>query len=217
MAKNGDDPSTFVRTGADWLHANSALYDARDNSLTVSSRENFLLNLDYDSGEIRWILGDPAKYWHEFASLRAKALNLESGLYPVGQHSPSITQDGLLMVFNNGAESFNQPAGKPAGEAHKYSAVSAYAIDAAGHAARQAWEFDYGQSIFSRICSSAYDVADKSVLVSYAVAEQGARTRLVGLSPAHDVVFDFEYRNPSPNCPVSWNAVPVPFDAMNFQ
>jgi arylsulfate sulfotransferase len=218
MARNGDNPAEFVRTGADWLHANSAIYDSRDNSLTVSSRENFLLNLDYDSGEIRWILGDPTKYWHKFASLRAKALTLEGGgLYPVGQHSPSITSDGLLMVFNNGAESFNQPAGEPAGESHKFSAVSAYAIDAANHTAKQAWQFDYQQSIFSRICSSAYESAGKSLLVSYAVAEQGTRTRLVGLNPAHEVVFDFEYKNPSPNCPVSWNAVPVPFDALTFK
>jgi hypothetical protein len=217
MAKNGDDPSAFVRPGADWLHANSAIYDARDNSLIVSSRENFLLNLDYDSGEIRWIFGDPTKYWHQFASLRARAISLEDGLYPVGQHAPSVTADGLLMVFNNGAESFNQPPVEPAGKALKYSTVSAYAIDAARRTARQAWQFDYQQSIFSRICSSAYDVADQSVLVSYAVAEQGTRTRLVGLNAAHDVVFDFEYRNPSPNCPVSWNAVPVPFGQMDFQ
>jgi hypothetical protein len=37
---------------------------------SFSSRENFVIAIDYDSGNIKWILGDPTKHWYEFQSLR---------------------------------------------------------------------------------------------------------------------------------------------------
>lgn len=215
MRSQNDDPAKFVRPGTDWLHINAATYDARDNSLIVSSRENFVFKVDYDSGALMWILGDPTKYWYSFPSLRAKALTLEGGgLYPIGQHATSITSDGLLMVFNDGGPSFNQPVGAPAGESRSWSAVSAYAIDPVARTAREAWRFDHNQSIRSDICSSAYEAHGGSLLVAYSVASSRTRARLVGLDPARNVVFDFEYRTFS--CNTSWNAVPVPFDGMQF-
>src|SRR4029077_11527523 len=127
MVSRGDDASAFVRPGVDWFHSNSTAYDPSDDSIIVSSRENFVIKVDYNTGNIIWILGDPSKYWYTFPSLRAKALTLApGGLYPIGQHAPSITSNGLLMLFNDGAGSFNQPAGAPAGDTRTYSTVSAY-------------------------------------------------------------------------------------------
>jgi hypothetical protein len=216
MQSQGDDPSTFVRPGVDWLHMNGATYDPRDDSLIVSSRENFLFKVDYGTGALVWILGDPAKYWYTFPSLRAKAVVLEpGGRYPIGQHAPSITSDGLLMVFNDGAPSFNTPPGQPVGESRSYSAVSAYQIDPATLTAREAWSFDYDQTILSTICSSVYDAGDRSLLVDYAVASGMTKARLVGLDPAHEVVFDFEY--PTTACDTSWNAQTIPLDALTIR
>jgi len=215
MTSQGDDPSTFIRPGIDWFHSNAATYDARDNSVIVSSRENFLIKVNYDTGNIIWIFGDPTKYWYTFPSLRAKAITLESGgLYPIGQHATSITSDGLLMLFNDGQGSLNQPANTPAGETRSYSAVSAYQIDGNALTAKEVWRFDYNQSIFSGVCSSAYEADDKSLLVNYAVADHQTKARLVGLNKNHDVIFDFEY--PTTGCATSWNAVPVNFEKMQF-
>src|SRR5688572_28794485 len=98
--------------------------------------------------------------------------------YPIGQDAVSITHDGLLLLFNNGLGSLNQPAGAPAGESRSYSAVSAYAIDVASRSAQEAWRFDHGQSILSDFCSSAYESgAGASVLVSYAVADGRTHAR----------------------------------------
>lgn len=217
MQSAGEDPGAFVRPGIDWFHMNAATYDPRDDSLIVSSRENFVVKIDYASGDLRWILGDPTKYWHGFPSLAASSLALAGGgLYPIGQHAVSITQGGLLMLFNNGLGSVNQPEGESAGDSRSYSAVSAYAIDAASRSAQESWRFDYGQSILSDICSSAYEGgADGSVLVSYAVADQRTRARLVGLDPGRRVVFDFEYV--SAGCNTSWNAKPIAFDALRYE
>ena len=217
MTSQGDDAGAFVRPTVDWFHNNAATYDPSDDSLIVSSRENFVIKIDYATGAPIWILGDPTKYWYTFPSLRAKALTLaDGGLYPVGQHATSITSDGLLMLFNDGLGSFSQPPGEPAGISRTYSTVSAYSIDPATMTAQEVWDFDYGQTIFSPICSSAYEASGKSILVDYATASDDTKARLVGLDANHQVVFDFEYDSANP-CSTAWNSVPVPFDNLQLQ
>ena len=59
MVAGGDNPSQFVEpVGTDWFHNNSVAYNPADNTLIVSSRENFVIAVDYDvpaSG----VRGDP--------------------------------------------------------------------------------------------------------------------------------------------------------------
>jgi hypothetical protein len=94
-----------------------------------------------------------------------------AGLYPIGQHGISLTSDGLLMLFDDGDPSANQPAGAPAGQALTYSPVVAYSIDAASMTAQEAWSFDYGETLLSPVCSSAYEAPGQSILVDYAVTD----------------------------------------------
>jgi Arylsulfotransferase (ASST). len=79
MRAGGDDPSAFVRRGQDWFHNNSVTYRATDDSLIVSSRENFVIALDYASGAIKWILGDKTKAWFQYPSLSKFALTVPAG------------------------------------------------------------------------------------------------------------------------------------------
>ena len=216
MTSQGDDASLFVRPAVDWFHSNATTYDPSDNSIIVSSRENVLIKINYDTGAIIWILGDPTKYWYTFPSLRAKALTLANGgLYPIGQHGVSITSHGLVMVMNDGEQSANNPPGTSAGVQRTYSAVSAYAIDETAMTATEVWDFAYGQSIFSPICGSVYEAPGSTYLVDYATADKETEARVVGLDSNHNVVFDFQYA--SPPCQTSWNAVPIPLEQMVFQ
>ena len=215
MRTYGDDPALFVRLGRDWFHMNSATYDPRDDTIIVSSRENFVIKVKYATGEIVWILGDPTKYWYTFPSLRAKALTLAApGLYPIGQHAVSITSDGLLLLFDNGEGSIQNPAGTSPGATRTYSVVSAYEIDPIALTAREARRFDYGNSIRSRFCSSAFETKG-SMLVSYSLADNGAHARLVGVDSMLQPVFDFEYVNPG-GCNTSFSAAPIAFDNLVF-
>jgi hypothetical protein len=216
MASLGDDPTLFVRPGKDWLHMNAAAYDPRDDSIVISGREDFVIKIDYQTGAPLWILGDPTKYWYTFPSLRSLSLSLAGGgLYPIGQHGISIRSDGTLLLFNNGIGSLQQPAGAPAGETRTYSAVSGYAIDPVARTAQEVFHFDYGRTILSNFCSSAYEAGDRSLLVNYAYADGGIHARIVGLDPASRVVFDFQY--PSQNCQFSWNGEPIPFENLEFR
>jgi arylsulfate sulfotransferase len=208
MTSHGDIASNFVRPGSDWFHMNATTYDPTDDTIIVSSRENFVIKLDYKTADIIWIFGDPTKYWYTFPSLRAKALTLAAGgLYPIGQHALSITADGHLMLFNDGLGSLNQPSGEPAGQSRTYSAVSAYSIDASTMIATNVWNFENGQTIYAEACSSAYFAQQGSLLVDYADADNMTHARLVGLDSSHQVAFDFQY--PTVSCNTAWNAVPI--------
>jgi hypothetical protein len=217
MRSHGDDPALFVRPDTDWFHMNMVFYDASDDSVIVSSRENFVMKIDYATSAIKWIFGDPTKYWYTFPSLRARSLTLApGGLVPIGQHSTTIAPDGNLLLFNNGTPSFNQPKGEPKGARRLYSAVASYKIDEAHMTVTQQWVFDYGQSLQSRLCSSARQLPDGSVLVDYAQAAGGTQTHIVGLNPAHEVVFDYQYVNHG-GCRTSWNSQPIALDALSIQ
>ncbi len=216
MKNNGDDPSTFVRPGADWFHVNASAYDPSDNSVIVSSREDFLIKLNYATHEIVWILGDPTKFWYTFPSLRAKALTLNAGGdYPIGQHAITITSDGYLMVFNDGLGSTSQPAGASPGVSRTYSEVSTYTVNPVTMTAQNVWNFDYGQSIFAQLCGSSYEAPGKTYLVDFATADNYKQARLVGLDSNRNVVFDFQYASPT-FCGAAWNAIPIPIENLQI-
>ncbi|SFB82558.1 Arylsulfotransferase (ASST) [Massilia yuzhufengensis] len=216
MRARGDDPAGFVREGADWFHMNSAIYNAADNSLLVSSRENFVVKLDYDSGAIRWLFGDPLKHWYvNFPSLRALALKLVEGKAPIGQHSLSVTPDGQLLLFNNGLGSLTQPPWAPRGATLTYSTPSRYAIDEKAGTAREVWTYEHEPDhsrtrLYSDICSSVYEGTPGTYLVAYSVALSRTEARLLGVDSNGKVAFDFAY--PTTVCdtvfiaqPLGWN------------
>ena len=123
MVAGGDDPKQFVDPlrpfPGDWFHNNACTYNRADDSLIVSSRENFVICLDYESGAIKWILGDPTKLWYQFPSLRRFALTVAPGsLPPIGQHAVSITHDQNLLLHDNGNASLGS---KPPGEHRSYA------------------------------------------------------------------------------------------------
>ncbi len=113
------------------------------------------------------------------------------------------------MVFNDGLASQHAPEGAAPGHDRTFSTVSAYVIDPTAMTAQEVWQFDNG--LYSRICSSAYEARDRSLLVDYAVSDGGVTTRLLGLDADHQPVFDFAYRNDN-SCDTGWNSVPVPLD-----
>lgn len=217
MQAGGDDPSNFVRDGIDWFHMNSAIYVAADDSLLISSRENFVVKIDYATGHIKWILGDTTKHWYvDYPSLRALALKLKSGKPPVGQHSLSIASNGELLMFNNGLGSVNQPAGTAAGITRDYSTPSRYAIDAAARTAVETWTYSPTPAIYSAICSSVYEAgAPNHHLITYSAVTAPVRTELLALDSAGKIAFDYVY--PGGNCAVAFNGKEVDFSALTLK
>lgn len=215
MQAAGDDPSNFVRDGVDWFHMNSAIYHAADDSLLISSRENFVVKLDYATGKIKWLLGDTTKHWYvNYPSLRALALTLTSGKAPVGQHSLSIAANGELLLFNNGAGSANQPPGTAPGITRDFSTPSRYVIDAAAGTAAEVWSHAPEPAILSAYCSGVYEGEPKHHLITYSLAAAGLRTKLRALDSSGKIAFDYEY--PANGCAVAFNTKSVDFSNLRL-
>ena len=217
MIAGGDDPSQFVYPApTDWFHNNAATYNRADDSLIVSSRENFVIALDYETGVIKWILGDPTKKWHEFPSLAKYALTVApDSLPPIGEHAPSITYDNDLLVFDNGAPSLFQ---SPPGASRAYASPRKYRLDLQAMTAIEVWNYPVGESIFSPYCGSVYEDAPFNYLVDYAlvngVGSENVYAQLLGLNAAGETVFYYQYS--TANCNEAFNAVPLHLERTNF-
>ena len=210
MIAGGDDPSGFVRNSKgqygyhayeDWFHNNSTTYRKSDNSLILSSRENFVIAIDYDSGAIKWILGDKTKQWYQYPSLRKFALARTPGtLAPLGQHTVSITKDNNLLLFDNGQQSKNH---FPRGYNRAYSAPRKYQLNLLDRTAHEVWNFRHAENLRSPFRSSVYEDAPSNYLVHYSNAPQFPR--IVGLSATGAVAFDYAYSGKAfRSFPVHW-------------
>lgn len=216
MTAGGDDPSQFVYpTPTDWFHNNAVTYRKSDNSLVISSRENFVIAIDYDTGAIKWILGDSTKKWYQFPSLRRYALALgPNTLPPIGQHAVSFTADDKLLLFDDGQNSIFQ---MPPGQQRTYSAARKYDLDLTNRVATEVWNFTNGQSLFSPYCSSIYEDLPSHYLIDYAIISNlpgGQYMELLGLEPSGAKVFDYRYATTS--CNTAWNSIQIHLEQVQF-
>jgi hypothetical protein len=210
MIAGGDDPSQFVHpTPTDWFHNNGVAYNRADDSLIVSSRDNFLICIDYNTGTIKWILGDTTKKWYRFPSLRKFALTLAPGsVVPIGQHAPSITADHHLLVLDNA-----QPSDR------FYSSPRKYKLDLVNRVATEVWNFPMNQSIYCPFCGSVYEDAPNNYLIDYAIVNGGIPGRptfaqLLGVDAGGNTVFSYRY--PAVNCGTIYRALPVHLENTKF-
>ena len=214
MIAGGDDPSEFVYpVGTDWFHNNATAYRSSDNSLIVSSRENFVIAIDYDSGAIKWILGDPTKHWYEFPSLRQFSLTLAPGtLPPIGQHAVSVTGDQLLLFDNGTGSSFQQPPG----ETRTYSAPRKYQIDLGAFKATETWHYYPDPSVYSPYCSSVYEDAPNNYVIDYTLGGPYIYTGIVGLDALGNVAFNYQYEELD-FCGTAWNAIQIHWEDLKLE
>jgi arylsulfate sulfotransferase len=215
MVAGGDDPTLFVAASgslADWFHNNSAAYRPSDDSIVISSRENFVIALDYETGAIKWILGDPTKQWYQFPSLRKYALKLgPNSQFPIGQHSVSFVADRLLL-FDDGLQSINH---LPRGKGRAYSAPRKYVIDQAAGTATEIWNYLLNPPEFSPISSSVYEDAPGNYLIDYATVGPFLFAELVGLDASTAKVLDFKLTEVQ-TAGTAWNAVPLHLENLVF-
>jgi hypothetical protein len=214
MTAGGDDPRQFVHPApVDWFHNNACGYRSSDDSLIVSSRENFVIAIDYDAGNIKWILGDPTKHWYEFPSLRQFSLTLgPDTLPPIGQHAVSMPGDQLLL-FDDGAGSNYQ---QPPGETRTYSAPRKYQIDLSSFEATETWHYYADPSVYSPFCSSVYEDAPDNYLIDYTLAGPYVYTGLVGLDSLGNVAFNYQYDELN-FCGTAWNAIQIHWENVNLK
>jgi len=86
----------------DWFHNNSVWYDKKTNSITLSGRhQDAVINIDYKSGKLNWIIGDSTNWSDEYKKYFFKPIgkNFE---WQWSQHAAMITPEGYVFLFDNG-------------------------------------------------------------------------------------------------------------------
>jgi len=123
----------------DWGHSNGVVHDPRDDSFIVSFRhQDAVVKIDRQTGEIIWILGDPAGWGEEWQQY---LLQPEGELtWPYHTHAPGLTADGNLILFDNGNYRAQPPARRMALE-DCYSRAVEFAIDEEAMTVRQVWSY----------------------------------------------------------------------------
>ncbi len=218
ITAGGEDASPFVKPApADWFHNNAVTYKRSDDSLLVSSRENFVIALDYATSAIKWVLGDTTKQWHQFQSLRTFALTLGNNtLSPIGEHALSITNDDNLLLFDNGRSSLTQT---PAGADRTYSAPRKYHINLSSKVATELWNYSNNQTAYSPFCSSIYEDDPLNYLIDYAILGPSTPNppvvaEVLGLDASGSKIFHYQY--PATGCDTAWNSIPIHFERVVF-
>ena len=144
----------------DWFHNNSVWYDKKTNSITLSGRhQDIVINIDYDSGELNWILGDSTNFSKEYQKYFFK---LENGEWQWSQHAAMITPEGYVFLFDNGNnKSKNKDEYVPASQS--YSRGVMYKIDTKNMTAEEVWEYgkERGSEFYSPYISDV-DYIDKN-------------------------------------------------------
>lgn len=85
----------------DWFHCNAVWYDKNTNSLTLSGRHaNAMVNIDFDSGELNWIISDPEGWPEKYHKYLFKPVG-DDFEWQYEQHSALITPLGDVMCFDN--------------------------------------------------------------------------------------------------------------------
>lgn len=124
----------------DWFHNNAVWYDEKTNSITLSGRhQDAVINIDYATGKLNWIIGDPTNWSDEYQKYFFKPVgkNFE---WQWSQHAAMITPEGYVFVLDNGnnkskIESEYVPASK------SYTRGVMYKIDTDNMTIEQVWEY----------------------------------------------------------------------------
>lgn len=124
----------------DWTHSNGIDYDAATNTVLVSTNHlSTVFNLDLDTGEILWMLGDP-KYWREPWSDLLLEPEDPDMLWSYHHHAPQWTPQGTMLLYDNGAVRA-QPFDPPLTPDESFSRAVEYEIDAQNGSVREVWSY----------------------------------------------------------------------------
>lgn len=146
----------------DWFHNNSVWYDEKTNSITLSGRhQDAVINIDYDTGKLNWILGDPEGWSDEYQKYFFKPVG-DNFEWQWSQHAAMITPEGYVFLFDNGNNKSKNEKNYVKAE-DSYSRGVMYKIDTDKMTIEQVWEYgkERGSDFYSPYISDV-DYLDKN-------------------------------------------------------
>ena len=140
----------------DWFHMNSLFYDTTDRSIIISGRsQSAVVKIDYASGELKWILGNP-NFWNDalskylFNPVNSIGQPIDvtnTDFWQYGQHAAQRLQNGNMLMYDNG--DFRGYYDNQSVPQKSYSRAVEYAIDEQARTIKLVWTFDNNKTIFT--------------------------------------------------------------------
>ena len=137
---NMSDGKSENWTDYDWFHNNSVWYDENTNSITLSGRhQDAVINIDYETGELNWIIGDPTNWSEEYQKYFFTPIG-EDFEWQWSQHAAMITPEGYVFILDNGNnKSKIKEEYVPASESYTRGVM--YKIDTDNMTIEQIWQY----------------------------------------------------------------------------
>ena len=147
---NMEDGKSENWSSYDWFHNNSVWYDEATNSITLSGRhQDAVINIDYTSGKLNWIIGDPTNWSSEYQKYFFTPVGKEFE-WQWSQHAAMITPEGYVFIFDNGNNK-SKDSSKYVEATNSYSRGVMYKIDTDKMTIEQVYEYgkERGSSFYS--------------------------------------------------------------------
>ena len=160
----------------DWFHCNAIWYDKNTNSITLSGRHiDAIVNIDYDTGALNWILGDPEGWPEKRMKYFFRPVGDGEFDWQYEQHACLITPDGDVMCFDNGHWRARDPK-KYRLNKDNFSRGVRFRINTEDMTIQQIWQYgkELGQHFFSKyICNVEYYGENHYMVHSGGIQYQG--------------------------------------------
>lgn len=147
---NIEDGKSENWSSYDWFHNNSVWYDEATKSITLSGRhQDAVINVDYETGKLNWIIGDPTNWSSEYQKYFFTPVG-EDFEWQWSQHAAMITPEGYVFIFDNGNNK-SKDSSKYVDATNSYSRGVMYKIDTDKMTIEQVYEYgkERGSSFYS--------------------------------------------------------------------
>ena len=178
----------------DWFHNNSVWYDEATNSITLSGRhQDAVINIDYESGELNWIIGDPTNWSEEYQKYFFTPVG-DDFEWQWSQHAAMITPEGYVFILDNGNNKSKVKEEYVSAE-DSYTRGVMYKIDTDEMTIEQVWEYgkERGSEFYSPYISDVdYIEKDHYIVHSGGIVYKDGKVQNqpAGLGGADELVSD---------------------------
>ena len=178
----------------DWFHNNSVWYDEATNSITLSGRhQDAVINIDYESGELNWIIGDSTNWSEEYQKYFFTPVG-DDFEWQWSQHAAMITPEGYVFILDNGNNKSKVEEEYVSAE-NSYTRGVMYKIDTDEMTIEQVWEYgkERGSEFYSPYISDVdYIEKDHYIVHSGGIVYKDGKVQNqpAGLGGADELVSD---------------------------
>ena len=178
----------------DWFHNNSVWYDEATNSITLSGRhQDAVINIDYESGELNWIIGDSTNWSEEYQKYFFTPVG-DDFEWQWSQHAAMITPEGYVFILDNGNNKSKVKEEYVSAE-DSYTRGVMYKIDTDEMTIEQVWEYgkERGSEFYSPYISDVdYIEKDHYIVHSGGIVYKDGKiqNQPAGLGGADELVSD---------------------------